>query len=219
MKCSDAIAVMHGYLDEDVDVRDVSELKSHLAACSSCRQMLGQLERTEANLRVPQKLVVPAGLKESIMQHIPRSAKQNRRMPRLKLHPLSIAACAILLMVVAHYTFRVYSDQEMVVQGTLDQLFISGDTVVVPAGVTVVGNLKVKRGKIQIDGNVEGDVTVIDGSYNLASSAYISGRVTIIDETMDWVWYKIKNIFTNFKSKKAGLQSPSFGEGSLFGYY
>lgn len=105
----------------------------------------------------------------------------------------------------------------MVVQGALDQLFISGDTLVVPEGVTVYGNLKVKRGKIQIDGNVEGDVTVINGSYNLASTAYISGQVTLIDAAVDWVWYKMKNMFRLW-SRKEAVESPSFRGGSFLGF-
>ena len=66
-----------------------------------------------------------------------------------------------------------------------------------------------KRGKIQIDGNVEGDVTVINGSYNLASTAYISGQVTMIDATVDWLWYRIKNMFRRLPQKDA-FESPSF---------
>jgi hypothetical protein len=37
-----------------------------------------------------------------------------------------------------------------------------GDTVTVPAGHTYSGNLMVKNGKIQIDGQLDGNLVVID---------------------------------------------------------
>ncbi|WP_258525655.1 zf-HC2 domain-containing protein [Paenibacillus sp. YN15] len=211
MQCSEAIAVMHDYFDEEIDAASASELKKHLESCPSCRQLFKQMESTEALLRVPLKTATPARLKESIMSSIPRTAKRKRWGRMLRLHPIAAAAFVILMIVLVHYTSRVYSDQDMVVQGALDQLFITGDTLVVPEGVTVYGNLKVKRGRIQIDGNVEGDVTVINGSYSLASTAYISGRVTMIDAALDWVWYRIRNMFMFSRG-------PSFRGGSFLGF-
>lgn len=218
MHCSEAIAVMHEYFDGDTDVKSASALKAHLVTCSSCRQLFKQLESTEALLKIPQQKTAPAGLKESIMHSIPQTKIRRQWRQILMSHPIAAAACAILLIVVVQYISRVYSDQDMVVQGALDQLFITGDTLVVPEGVTVYGNLKVKRGKIQIDGNVEGNVTVINGSYNLASTAYISGRVTIIDAAMDWVWYRIRGMFTIIQLKFEGTGGPSLRGGSFFGY-
>ncbi|MDF2936468.1 MAG: anti-sigma factor [Paenibacillaceae bacterium] len=209
MNCSEAITVMHEYFDGEADAAAASALKKHLETCPSCRRLFKQMESTEAMLRVPVRSTPPVGLTESIMSSLPQPAKRSRWGQMLKQHPIAVIACAILVIMLAHYTSRVYSDRDMVVQGALDQLFISGDTLVVPEGVTVYGNLKVKRGKIQIDGNVEGDVTVINGSYNLASTAYISGQVTMIDAAVDRLWYRIKNMFRRFPKKDA-LESPSF---------
>ncbi len=209
MNCSEAITVMHEYFDGEADAAATIALKTHLKACPSCRHLFKQMESTEAMLRVPVRSAPPVGLTESIMSALPQPAKRNRWGQMLKQHPIAVIACAILVIMLAHYTSSVYSDRDMEVQGALDQLFISGNTLIVPEGVTVYGNLKVKRGKIQIDGNVEGDVTVINGSYNLASTAYISGQITIIDATVDWLWYRIKNIFRRLPQKDA-LESPSF---------
>ncbi|MNC25368.1 Anti-sigma-W factor RsiW [compost metagenome] len=207
MHCPEAVALMHDYFDGDLDAVSASALRTHLEACPACRKLFKQFEGTEALVRVPLKSTVPVGLTDGIMSSIPQASKRSRWAHMIKLHPVAAAACAILIILLAHYTSRVYSDQDMVVQGALDQLFISGDTLVVPEGVTVYGNLKVKRGKIQIDGNVEGDVTIINGSYNLASTAYISGRVTVIDAALDWIRYRIRNLF---------IRGPSFRGGSFF---
>jgi anti-sigma factor RsiW len=214
MNCSDAIGVMHEYLDGDTDAESASDFKSHLVTCSSCQLFFRQLETTEALLHVPQKMDAPAGLKASIMSSIPEVRKRHRWIP--KLHPFAAAACAIVFIMLTAFTSRYYSDKDMVVEGALDQLYINGDTLVVPEGVTVNGNLKVKRGKVQIDGNVEGDVTVIEGSYNMASTAYISGRVTTVDAALDWIWYRIKSVFKRSQPRKEVSRGSSFRGGSLF---
>ena len=46
-------------------------------------------------------------------------------------------------------------------------------------------------GKLKVEGDVTGNVVVIDGSVNLASTAHISGHVTQVDEALGWVWYKL----------------------------
>lgn len=208
MNCSEAITVMHEHFDGEADAAAASALKTHLQTCPSCRQLFKQMEKTEAMLRVPVRSPPPVGLTASIMSALPQPAKRSRWGRLLKKHPIAVIACALFVMLLAQYTSRAYSDREMVVEGALDQLIISGDTLVVPEGVTVHGNLKVKRGKLQINGKVEGNVTVINGSYNLASTAYISGKVTLIDATVDWLWYRIKNIF-RLSPQKDALESPS----------
>ncbi|MNF18525.1 Anti-sigma-W factor RsiW [compost metagenome] len=53
-----------------------------------------------------------------------------------------------------------------------------------------------ENGKAQIYGEVDGNLTVIDGSLYQASTAKISGDVKSIDQALDWIWYKITNTFT-----------------------
>jgi hypothetical protein len=57
--------------------------------------------------------------------------------------------------------------------------------------------LTVENGKTQIYGDVQGNLTVIDGSLYQASTAHISGQVKSIDQAMDWIWYKITNMFSD----------------------
>ncbi|MNL76982.1 Anti-sigma-W factor RsiW [compost metagenome] len=78
------------------------------------------------------------------------------------------------------------------VQGSnLQDVVIQGDTVIVPQGHTVNGDLVVKRGELKVEGDVTGNVVVIDGSVNLASTAHIAGEVKQVDEALSWVWYKL----------------------------
>lgn len=209
MNCQEAIAFMHEHLDRDLKAESSKKLMDHLQTCSSCKQLFSQLERTEALLRVPQHCTSPPGMKERIMSRLPEPRSKRRSFMWIKRHPFVVLAMAACFIFGMNFVSIFYVDKDMVVQGSLDQLVIVGDTVVVPDGVTVHGNLKVERGKLQIDGNVEGNVTVINGSYNLASSAYISGHITVVDAALDWIWYKLKNMFKIF-SRESSMETASF---------
>lgn len=72
-------------------------------------------------------------------------------------------------------------------------LVVEGQTVIVPEGGEVVkGDIVVKNGDLIVEGEVDGNVTVINGQY-MASSAVVSGRIEEIDEVFEWLWYTIKN--------------------------
>ena len=66
----------------------------------------------------------------------------------------------------------------------------------VPQGHKLAGNLTVQHGKMQVDGEIDGNVVVIDGSMNLASTAHISGQVTKVDEAFEWMWFKFNEFFS-----------------------
>ena len=89
-------------------------------------------------------------------------------------------------------------DNRLAVHGNdLDQIIIEGDTVIVPEGSVIAGDLTIENGKAQIFGEVQGNLTVIDGSWYQASTAHISGQVKSVDRALDWIWYKITNLFTD----------------------
>lgn len=199
MKCSDALPLMHEYLDGELEGAEAAKLKEHLLSCPSCNRLFKQMEQTEASVRFMPKASVPAGLTARIMSRIPMEKRRSGWFTWVKTHPaLSVASVFVLVMLTSFLSLW-NEDQDMVVKGAnLDQVFIQGDTVIVPQGHTLQGDLVVKRGKVQVEGNVEGDITVIDGSYNLASTAYISGHITMVDETLEWVWYKMNEFFSWF---------------------
>lgn len=199
MKCAEALPLMHEYLDGDLESIDAVNLKQHLLACPSCNRIFREMEQAEAKMRLLPKPACPAGLTARIMSQIPQEKKRSGWMRWMKTHPALSVASVFLLVMVSSFLSLWNEDKDMVVKGaSLDQVVIQGDTVIVPQGHTVQGDIMVKRGKVQVDGTVEGDITVIDGSYNLASTAYISGHVNMVDETLEWVWYKMNEVFSWF---------------------
>ncbi|MDS8935009.1 hypothetical protein RLK94_00470, partial [Streptococcus pneumoniae] len=64
----------------------------------------------------------------------------------------------------------------------------------VPEGQTVVGDLTIRNGDLRVDGELEGDVTIVNGQY-MASSGVINGEIEEIDQAFEWLWYTIKGTF------------------------
>lgn len=200
MECKLAGTLMHDYLDDDLSKEQQLELKTHLLSCVDCRMQFKELERTDMLMfsLTHHATSAPFELTQRIMSAIPQQKRQQLWVKWVKRHP-AITAAAIFLLVMLFSTVSFWDqDGQLIVKGNdLDQVVIEGDTVTVPAGRSIAGNLTVENGKMQIFGDVKGNLTVIDGSLYQASTAHISGQVKRIDQAVDWIWYKISNIFSD----------------------
>lgn len=87
-----------------------------------------------------------------------------------------------------------------------DNLVIKGDTVTIPEGVTVKGDLWVKNGKLKIESTVDGDVTLvksklisdkINGDGLMASISEVNGEMQQVDEAFEWMWFIIERTVRN----------------------
>jgi anti-sigma factor RsiW len=194
MNCAEALPCIHEYLDGDLSGEASLALKKHLISCISCHQVFKQLEHTEALvMRLPKKSA-PDNLMDRIMQALPKPQKRNTWAQWIKRHPAISVASVFLVVMMGSFLSMWNQDTEMVLKGAnLDQVIIQGDRVYVPAGHTINGNLMVKRGKIQVDGEVKGDLVVIDGSYNLASTAHISGQIKMVNKALEWLWFEMND--------------------------
>ncbi|MBW7476279.1 zf-HC2 domain-containing protein [Paenibacillus oenotherae] len=205
MNCNVAIVSMHDYLDGELIREDVAKLKTHLIACPECRARFEQLERTEALIhttletRGVMEASESAVLTQRIMSGLPvRRRKAMGWTQWLRNHPaITVAAVFAIVMLSSFITMWEQDDQLTVRGNDLTQLVIDGDTVTVPEGVHVKGDLTVENGKANVLGDVEGNVTVIEGSLYQASTAHISGQVTTIDQALDWFWYKVTHSFSS----------------------
>lgn len=194
MNCKEALLWMHEHLDGDLTGTPLTELKKHLLVCQECSQRYKKMQHTEAMVRSLPQLAATADLTDRIMESLPKKRKHsNSLLQWIKRHP-AISVASMFLFIMLSTSLSLWNqDTEMVVKSAdLDQLVIKGDKVYVPAGHTVNGNLLVKFGKIQVDGEVKGNLVVIDGSYILASTAHISGKIKQIDQGIDWLWFEVK---------------------------
>ncbi|AKG36470.1 zf-HC2 domain-containing protein [Paenibacillus durus] len=200
MECKLAVSMMHDYLDDDLPGQQQRDLKEHLLSCPDCRAKFKELEQTDMLLfsLMHQSPVVSDELVGRIMGSLPPSKKERRFIAWIKKHPALTAASVFLLVMLMSSVTLWKQDGQLVVKGSdLDQVVIKGDTVTVPSGKRVSGDLTVENGKTQVYGEVNGNVTVIDGSLYQASTAHISGQVKSIDQALSWFWYKVTNMFSD----------------------
>jgi anti-sigma factor RsiW len=201
MKCKEALPLMHDYLDGDLSGPEALKLKEHLIGCTDCHALFKQLERTDAMARALLPAGVPDDLTERIMKGLPPVKRRNAWAQWIRRHPAASVAVVFLAVMFGSFMSMWNQGGELMVQGTdLQDVVIQGDTVIVPEGHTVNGNLIVQSGKLQVQGDVKGNLVVIDGSLNLASTAHISGQITHVDAALSWVWYKLGELLTKFSS-------------------
>ncbi|RAP73524.1 anti-sigma factor family protein [Paenibacillus montanisoli] len=198
MNCNVAVMLMHDYLDDELTHDDVAELKLHIDACQSCRTRLEQLERTEAlthKLMDSHIAMTPqqsAHLTDRIMSSLPVKRRRTGFASWVRRHPAVSVAAVFALVMFSSFLAMWQQESDLTVRGAdLAEVVIEGDTVTVPEGAHVKGDLTVENGKANVLGEVEGDVTVISGSLYQASTAHISGEVKQIDQALDWFWYKV----------------------------
>jgi anti-sigma factor RsiW len=195
MNCKEALPLIHDYLDGDLLEPEARKLKGHLIECAACSTLFKELERTDAMVRSLPPTGAPDDLTERIMGRLPLVKKQNPWTAWIRKHPAASVAAVFFAIMLGSFLSMWNQDTELMVKGTdLQDVVIQGDTVIVPEGHTVNGNLVVQRGKLQVQGDVKGNLVVIDGTLNLASTAHISGQVTQVDEAVSWVWYKINEL-------------------------
>lgn len=207
MNCNVAIVWMHDYLDGELPREDIVTLKSHLLSCPACRSRFEQLEKTDAAAFLTLEAIKPAAeydqkaseqLTQRIMQQLPKQkSKQRNGIVRFIYRYPGVTAAAVFALVMLGSFFTMWEeDSKLIVAGEdLQQVIIEGNTVIVPEGAHLTGNLTVENGRAEVKGEVDGNVTVIDGSLNLASTGHIAGQSRTIDQALDWFWYKVTQTF------------------------
>ena len=190
---------MHEYFDGDLAQAEAARLKAHLDGCPECRERFAGYERTEAFLHMA--LAAPVGrdapdraaLTERIMGSLP--VRRRRTFVRwLRQYPGVTVAAMLGLVLLAGFIASWEQDKVLVVRGSdLSQIVIEGNRVVVPEGALVNGDLVVENGEAVVNGEIRGNLTVIDGTVNMASTAKVIGEAREINQAIDWLWYKLRS--------------------------
>lgn len=197
MKCNVAVVFMHDYLDGDLAREDIQQLQEHLHQCPSCQARLEALSRTDALIRALPQETVPSQLGERIMSSLPKSRRPSAWTSWVRRHP-AVSAAAIFMVVMLSSFVAMWNQETQlsVTSPDMEHLIIEGNTVIVPEGQKVSGDLTVVNGTVQVLGDLDGNLTVIDGNLiPLASTAHIAGEIKTIDRAVDWFWYKVSNFF------------------------
>jgi anti-sigma factor RsiW len=204
MNCEESLALMHLYLDGDASEEEAQQLREHLKICPDCNQHYRELKQTESLLSgAAYELSAPAGFTASVMANLPKEKKRAGYMRWFRAHPV-ITAAAVFFLFMFTSVLSAWNSDSSVSVSKQEGLIVENDLVIVPEGVTVKGDLVVENGDLNIRGQVDGDVTIINGDLvedpgakvNMASVDNISGEYQEIDRIFGWAWYRLKELVT-----------------------
>lgn len=195
MKCpAEIIVLMHEVLDEEATNEQRRELFDHLQTCHDCKEHYEELKKTESFLLSSPSMKAPDGFTSKVMEQLPQEKRTVWMKRWMKSHPFVTAAILFLvLMAGSVYSSWTSEDQLSALSGNL-RFEQDTNTVIVPEGEVVEGDLTVKNRNLEIEGQVKGDVLVINGEQYMASAGQVTGEIEEVDHILDWTWYQIKNL-------------------------
>lgn len=186
------VEYMHDYLDGDISHGHELELKKHLQTCEACREHLHELNDTVAFIKSATHITAPVGLEQKVISRLPKKNSTISIQKWFRRHPGFVAAAVFMLFMSATLIGSFSNDNEFSVTKQ-PNVIVEGQTVTVPEGEIVEGDLVVKNGDLVVEGEVNGNVTVINGNY-MASSAVVTGQIEEIDQTFERLWYEMKKM-------------------------
>lgn len=182
---------MHKYLDKEITKEEEQVLKEHLMTCEDCQGHFHELKRTITLLQSTSNIQAPANFTRNVMASLPKEKKRISYQRWFKAHPI-VTAAAIFFLLIFTSLSSMWNENEQLTVSKTEGIVIEGNTVIVPEGQVVQGDLLVKNGNLQIEGKVEGNVTLINGENLLASAGEVTGKIEEINQVFEWLWYHTK---------------------------
>lgn len=191
------VALIHKYLDEEINEGEKKKLNQHLEKCDHCKKHLTELQKSIAFIQSSSHITAPSDFTSLVMQQLPKQKKSVGWSKWAKNNPLIVAAAIFFLFFSISIISTVTTDQDIYVSGQ-GNVYIDKETkiVVVPEGEVIEGDLIVKNANLQVEGEVLGNVKVLKGQHYQASAGVVSGEIEEINQTFEWIWYNVKSFFS-----------------------
>ena len=152
MNChEDIIEYMHDYLDEDITPEHKEALRGHLQTCSDCRDYFHEMKKAVALVQSTSHIKAPDDFTDRVMAQLPKEKKAVGAKRWFKQHPFLTAASLFILLMTGSVFASFNEDQRFSVTKQ-PNLIVEGETVIVPAGKTIKGDVVVQNGDILIKG-------------------------------------------------------------------
>jgi anti-sigma factor RsiW len=182
---------MHEYLDEEIDPENEMILREHLKGCKECETLFNEFKKTIAVVKGTSRMQAPPDFTAKVMASLPKEKKKVGMQRWLRNHPL-IAAASLFLVLMMGSVLSTWNQEREFSVSKQENLVVQNNTVIVPEGEVVKGDVIVRNGELKIEGEVQGDVTVINGEKYLASAGHVTGQIEEVNEVFDWIWYHMK---------------------------
>ncbi|MFC5465141.1 zf-HC2 domain-containing protein [Lederbergia graminis] len=192
--CPEEIVLyMQEHLDGDLSWEKEQVLKEHLQKCTACQEYFQELKRTIAYIQSTSHIQTPENFTMNVMARLPKEKRSEGVRRWLRHHPL-LAAASLFIILMGASLFSGWNDDNQFSVTAQPNLVVENGVVVVPEGEVVEGDITVKNGDIRIEGEVNGDVTVINGEKYMASAGNVTGDIEEINQMFEWLWFEIKNL-------------------------
>lgn len=190
--CPDqTIELMHKYLDEEIDAEEEQILRAHLQNCKECEEIFNELKKTVAFVKSISNMQAPADFTANVLARLPKEKKKVLVARLLRNHPF-LSAASLFVVLMMGSLFSTWSQDREFSVSKQKNLVVENNTVIVPPGEVVKGDVVVRNGKLKIEGEIQGNVTVIHGEKYLASAGHVTGEIEEVNEVFDWIWYHMK---------------------------
>ncbi|MGE8081578.1 zf-HC2 domain-containing protein [Peribacillus loiseleuriae] len=192
MKCPDEVyEYMHNYLDEEISAEDEELLRKHLQGCEECRTYFHEMKKAVALVQSTSHIKAPDNFTERVKASLPKEKKKISAQRWMRNHPL-LTAASLFIILMAGSLFSTWNQDATFSVSKQNNLVVDNETVIIPAGEIVKGDVVVRNGDIRIEGEVQGNVTVINGKQYMASAGNVTGQIYVIDQMFEWLWFSIK---------------------------
>ncbi|MFB4212932.1 zf-HC2 domain-containing protein [Shouchella sp. JSM 1781072] len=203
MNCHSYNELIHIYLDGDATHEQKEQLYAHLETCSHCQTHVNELKKSIAFIQSSSHIEAPANFTTGIMANLPKKKKNGPKVKRfLKKHPILVAAAVFVLMM-STAVFSTWNQNDGIVVSGNGPFVINKETgvVTVPEGAVIEGDLMVRNGELELEGEVRGDILLLNSSFNkdslYASPNQVTGEIEEVDQFLSWIWYNTKGFFTD----------------------
>ncbi|WP_181350902.1 anti-sigma factor [Thalassobacillus sp. CUG 92003] len=205
MTCNnEAVTLMHKYLDGELKKEEERKLRDHLQNCPACQHHFHELKRSITLVQNAGPVQAPANFTSNVMDNLPKEKKRKNYKRWFHQHPF-LTSAAVFFILMFSGIFSAWNQDQQVTVSKQENLVIQDNTVIVPEGVTVNGDLVVRNGDLKIEGKIDGDITLINGDMvheddpnpleGEKYQAYVSGEVNEVNQIFEWMWYHTKNLF------------------------
>ncbi|GAK10411.1 zf-HC2 domain-containing protein [Geomicrobium sp. JCM 19039] len=189
------------YFDGDLTRDERMQLYEHLRECGDCKSHYDEVKKSIALVQSASHITAPSKFTESVMDALPKRKRRSVAWKRWsRNHPMLVAASVFLVLMssMVWVNWSGMSGDDVMVRGATGDVHVNYETntVIIPEGETVAGDLTVRNGNVDVQGEVEGDLTVINGEQYMASAGNVAGNVEEINEILSWIWYETKSLFS-----------------------
>lgn len=182
---------MHEYLDDEISAEHEKSLREHLKKCPECQTYFHELKKAIALVQSTSHIQAPTDFTAQVMVNLPKEKKQASVQRWFRNHPL-LTAASLFLILMTGSLLSTWNDEYQFSVSSQPNLQVEDHTVIVPAGEVVKGDVIVKNGKLKIEGEIQGNATVINGEQYLASAGHVTGEIEEVNKVYEWIWYRVK---------------------------